>query len=332
VVEALSNGETELARYVSRQFGVTRQAASHHLRGLIRRGVLRGTGATRRRRYSLPLLRDWSQAYPVDAELSADRVWRAGVRPQIPAVPEGVLSICHYGVHEAVANALHHSGAPRVVVAVECTAAWMTLLVSDEGVGIFRKVRDAARLDNDRDAVLELVKGRFTTEPITRSGEGVFYAARLFDQLVIRSGSLLLLRDRASEDWLVEEKDPIAGTHVWMRIRPWATHSPRDAFARYSAPAGHERFLRTDVPVSMAAQAGEDLVSRAQAQRLLARLSGFAEAVLDFRGVTYIGPAFADELFRVFPAQRPRVSLVVARASDEVRATIDQARGATVIP
>lgn len=80
--------------------------------------------------------------------------------------------------------------------------------------------------------------------------------------------------------------------------------------------------------VSLAQAQNETLVSRSQAKRVLARLERFKEVLLDFKRVTSIGPAFADEIFRVFRSTHPAVHLVVVNASDEVQKMIRRAESA----
>lgn len=63
----------------------------------------------------------------------------------------------------------------------------------------------------------------------------------------------------------------------------------------------------TSVPVAFARIGDENLVSRSQARKILARLDRFEDVVLDFRGVESIGQAFADEIFRVFATEHPTV-------------------------
>lgn len=45
------------------------------------------------------------------------------------------------------------------------------MCISDNGVGIFRKIQAALKLLDERHAVLELAKGKFTTDPKNHSGE-----------------------------------------------------------------------------------------------------------------------------------------------------------------
>jgi len=74
-------------------------------------------------------------------------------------------------------------------------------------------------------------------------------------------------------------------------------------------------FSNTNVPVSLAREGDEPLISRSQAKRLLARLDGFEEVVLDFEGIESIGQAFADQIFRVFAAEHPGVRLTAIHTS-----------------
>ena len=55
---------------------------------------------------------------------------------------------------------------------------------------------------------------------------------------------------------------------------------------------------------------GELLLSRSQARRLITRFDKFLEVILDFQGVTEIGQAFADEVFRVFRNAHSNVHLI----------------------
>jgi len=209
---------------------------------------------------------------------------------------------------------------------VTLNAAEVELRVCDSGIGIFRKIKEACQLDDERAAILELVKGKFTTDPERHTGEGIFFTSRAFDRFALLSGTLSLIHHRQEEDWLIQDANPLVGTHVFLRIAHWSPHTLREVFDRYSTNQDDYAFRRTHVVVSLARSEGEKLVSRSQAKRILARLERFREVVLDFKGIDTIGPAFADEIFRVFRSQHPEVNLVVHDASDEVQKMIRRAQ------
>ena len=72
---------------------------------------------------------------------------------------------------------------------------------------------------------------------------------------------------------------------------------------------------------------GEDWpVARSCAKRLLKRAEKFERVVFDFRDVEQIGPAFADEIFRVFALQHPEVELVAVNTHVAVKKIVAKAR------
>jgi hypothetical protein len=85
-------------------------------------------------------------------------------------------------------------------------------------------------------------------------------------------------------------------------------------------------FDRTVVPVDLANYGADELISRSQAKRLLARLDLFKRVVLDFRNVDTIGQAFADQIFRVFAREHPETELLPVNASPAVQQMISRAR------
>ena len=84
-------------------------------------------------------------------------------------------------------------------------------------------------------------------------------------------------------------------------------------------------FAKTIVPVQLAQYEGEKLVSRAQAKRLTRRFERFQTVVLDFSDVEEIGQAFADEVFRVFQAAHPEITMTPIKVCDSVRLMIERA-------
>lgn len=317
--------DAELASRAAEQFGITRQAVARHLRKLSSNGLIVSRGHTRARRYELAVLRRHLKVYPLGVEFQEDVVWSQDLRPLLNALPDNILEICQYGVTEMLNNAKDHSGAPAVTVNLELTIAELNIKVQDEGIGIFRKIKEACGLEDERHAILELVKGRLTTDPEHHTGEGIFFTSRAFDLFVILSGSLSLLHRRAGADWLIDDAQPLPGTYVAMKIHPKSTHTVREVFDRYSTEQDDYAFRRTHLLVALAQTDGAALISRSQAKRVMARCERFREVSLDFRGVDSIGPAFADEIFRVWRRAHPEVKLVPGGMNEEVEKMIRRA-------
>ena len=95
-----------------------------------------------------------------------------------------------------------------------------------------------------------------------------------------------------------------------------------------SSKEGAGSFNKTVVPVALAKAGPNELVSRSQAKRLLARVDQFKIVVFDFKDVESIGQAFADEIFRVFAKRHPDIEMPVVHATKQVRDMIARAHGA----
>jgi len=67
-------------------------------------------------------------------------------------------------------------------------------------------------------------------------------------------------------------------------------------------------------------------ISRSQAKRLLHALDRFKKIVLDFKGVSTVGQAFADEVFRVFAKAHPGIDIEPINATENVDFMIRRAR------
>ena len=111
-----------------------------------------------------------------------------------------------------------------------------------------------------------------------------------------------------------------------MELNDQVTHTVQQVFEKYAPSDEDFTFNRTHVALRLAKHEGENLVSRSQAKRLMARVDQFREVVLDFTDIDYIGPSFADEIFRVFVNQHPEVTLLPVETSAQVERTIERAR------
>ncbi len=327
---------SDIARLTAERFGISRQAVNRHLARLVEEGKLSAEGSTRSRKY-VPVLRvKETFDLPLSPSLEEHRVWMDRVEPLLGDIPENVREICSYGFTEMLNNAIDHSEGTKVSIQVRCSIAEIYLFILDDGMGIFRKIAKVLDLDDERHAIFELSKGKLTTDATRHSGEGIFFTSQMFDTFGLSSGDLALHRVKG-ESWLLDRREPwiqgdqafIEGTLVLMKISPRSTRTSKEVFDRFSAPLDEDYgFVRTHVPVALARHGAENLVSRSQAKRLLARFERFKEVLLDFKGVPTIGQAFADEVFRVFANLHPDTRLTWHNATPEVEAMIRRALSA----
>lgn len=323
IIEKVDEHSKHITALTAEEFGISRQAANRHIRILVGEGLLSASGKTRSMEYSLTPLIEKQVGINIVSGLSEDRVWRQVVKPEIANLAENVLSICNHGITEMMNNVIDHSEGSQAFVSITLDAAKLQLGTYDNGIGIFNKIKRDLNLEDDRHAILELSKGKLTTDPEKHSGEGIFFTSRMFDEFYIQSGNLFFIHSEPGGDWLLERREAdIKGTNIHMTIRTTSSRTSEEVFDKYAGDKETYGFTRTHVPVALAKYGDENLISRSQARRLLARFDQFEEVLLDFRDVQTIGQAFADEIFRVFKNAHPRVKLLWINENDSVRKMI----------
>jgi len=318
LLERVDQHPHDIAQLTAKQFGVTRQAVNLHLQRLLTDSDLVRKGKTRRTRFFLAPKKTWQKSY--SRQQSESDVWENDVLPQISDLPENALDIWRYCFTEMFNNAVDHSSGTRITVQLKRTAVNTELAIIDNGVGIFKKIQRAMKFADERHSVLELAKGKFTTDPERHTGEGIFFTSKMLDGFDISSGDVYF----TSVSPLKSPK----GTAVWMKLKNRTDRSRKEVFDEYASPENDYAFDKTVVPVKMAEHNPNDLISRSQAKRLLLRIDQFRRAVLDFQSVNQIGQAFADEIFRVFVRSHPGVDVQFVNANDDIIRMIKRAQSA----
>ena len=319
ILRNVENEPTSLTSSTATKFGLSRAAVNRYVNRLIDEGLVEAAGNTTARRYSLKtIVNEEFQIDEITRLSSEDIIWRFRVLPHIKDVPQNVVDLCHYGFTEIFNNVIDHSMSDTSIVSYEQTYTTIKIMVIDSGIGIFQKIQNDFDLPDPRSALLELSKGKLTSDERHHAGQGIFFTSRMFDEFVIRSGDLFYTRTRKDGgEWLIETGDivePVKGTVVWMTIRTNAGWTTREIFNTYQG--ADISFRKTHVPIKLGRYPGEQLVSRSQAKRVLARFDQFTEVMLDFEDVEDIGQPFADEVFRVFPLNHPETELLVVNTNE----------------
>lgn len=316
VLENVQHHPGDITALVSKHFDITRQAAHRHLRRMVIDGYLQTEGKARHCIYKPTQAMNFVGGLPL-AGLEEDLVWNAHVASLVTNLPKNVQEVLFYGFTEIMNNAIDHSEGSKASLHVIVGSELVKITVLDDGVGIFRKITRECALVDERQALLELTKGKLTTDKSRHSGEGIFFTTRAFDKTYILSGQLALVCSRGGEDWLIETGSQNQGTIFMMEISRNSKTTMKETYEKFTSGDEND-FSKTIIPVSLVRYGTENLVSRSQAKRLLARVDRFREVCLDFEGVSSVGQAFADEVFRVFPRQHPEVNIYPIKASEEV--------------
>ena len=103
-----------------------------------------------------------------------------------------------------------------------------------------------------------------------------------------------------------------------MKLSNFSHKNIKDVFDQFADPDGG--FHKTRIPLKNIYETYP--VSRSQAKRLFRRFERFKEVELDFSEIKDIGQAFADELFRVFAAAHPDITLIPVNANKQIQKMI----------
>ena len=332
IILATARDTLQLASTAAERTGLSRVAVSRRIKKLADAGYLLRHGAGTRQTYSPGHLRFWLTTTTREAVTKAGGefgVWEVHVAPLMQGVPDNVVNLANIAFTEMLNNALDHSQATHLLLGAHMTqtadgpaGGRLQMLVADDGVGIFRQIAQALNLFDDRLALLELAKGKFTTAASGHSGMGVFVSSRMLDGLAIDSRGLTFDLNPPQHalprfDWVDVPgllKPSNQGTVVRMDLALDTPRTAQDVYLRYFTPdeVGDEAFHTTEVPVRLA-QLSSHLTSRSQGKWVVERATQFKTVILDFEGVTLVGQGFIDEVFRVFATAHPQVKLKPVR-------------------
>ena len=256
--------------------------------------------------------------YRIEETLSEDSVWEKDIKKHFANVPKNVWNIWAYGFLEIFNNAIDHSKGKKINVIINENRILSSITVLDDGVGIFKNIKNGFKLADEKDALIELAKGKRTTDKTSHSGQGIFFASKVFDVFYITSNNLTY----GTNPQGFKTNRLKSSTFVYMGLANNSDKKLKDVFDKFSTEIPGD-FDKTIIPVRLVNSA--DLVSRSQARRILSGLELFKEVLLDFNDIEYIGQAFADEIFRVFKNSNPTTMITAQNANEGVLYMINRA-------
>jgi anti-sigma regulatory factor (Ser/Thr protein kinase) len=312
----------DLAAYVMQSQGVSRRRARKLLSALVTAQWLAVSGSVRRPEYRPGALRQVVKRYTLQG-LQEDLPWARDFAPLFNLPPQ-VAQLAQHAFTELLNNAIDHSGGTGVTVSMRQTGLHLQMLVSDDGCGIFDRIKQTWQISDPDLAMLELAKGKLTSQPDQHCGHGLYFAARCADIFDLHANRQAFQRRLGQGSWISLRPQGRCGTSVYLAIALDTTRT-LDQVLRSHADQGYG-FEVTEVPLALLTGSQVGLSSRAQARRVSARLTEFKRARLDFQGIDEIGPAFADELFRVFKRDHPAVELIPQNMTARVSEMISSVR------
>ena len=259
-----------------------------------------------------------------DGTLGEDRVYRQFISQHIQ-FGKNVNSIWNYAFTEMMNNAIEHSEAENISVAIFQDCIETCILIKDDGIGIFKNIQRYMQESKNEiislgECVSLLFAGKFTTAKQYHTGEGIFFTSHVMDEFVIYSDDNFFTRNNFTSSQIENENlhsfmDMDKGTMVRMTLNNNTKKVLSEVFNTF-APVD-EGFVKTNIPIAHMFSGGNP-ISRSEARRLLESISVFTDINLDFAGVEEIGQGFAHELFVLGKQKYPHINLKAANTCKTV--------------
>ncbi len=327
IVRILPASSAIIKKVIAESFNIKDAAINKHLRSMVEEEFVEvHVDSKNDRIYSIITEKIFKKKYTIAEGLAEDLVWRDDIAPALNELSNSAREIWNHGFTEMFNNAIDHSNGTHIEVTILKYFNGYSIYVKDNGVGIFGKIKRDFKLHDERQAILELSKGKLTTDPDRHSGEGIFFTSRAVDQFFIVADGLRFSHQQDySHDMIDDTNLKIPGTVIEMHLCSQTEKELTKIFNEF-APADEYTFGKTIVPIHLAQYENDFLVSRSQAKRVLARVENFKIVVFDFEGVEIIGQSFADEIFRVFQNKYPDIELHAINTTKKVSAMIERAK------
>ena len=317
----------DLPKALAERAGCSVAKARQLIHQLVDLGWLQRQGTPQRPRYAAGRLRQVVQRYALQG-LDEDLPWARDFAPYLD-LPASVRKMAQHAFTELLNNAIDHSEGTQVTISMRQTPAHVQLLVSDDGRGLFDKIREGFAIEDPSMAMLELSKGRLTSAPDRHTGRGLFFTSRLADVFDLHANQVAFQhREWDPRQWVQSRAVRPNGSSIYLAIALDTTRTLDEVMRSASADSANYQIEHTRLPLRLLVNDDVALESRAQARKVAQRLEQFKQIELDFEGVDHIGQGFADELFRVFARNHGQLRLVVCNAGRNVQSMIDMAQAA----
>ena len=259
-----------------------------------------------------------------DGTLGEDRVYDQFVSQHIK-FKKNVNSIWNYAFTEMMNNAIEHSEAENISIAIYQNCLETQILIIDDGIGIFKNIQRFMKESKNetislKECVSLLFAGKFTTAKEYHTGEGIFFTSHIMDEFIIYSDDNFFTRNNFTSSQIEDTNlhnlmRMENGTVVKMVLSNYTKKVLSEVFNTF-APID-EGFIKTTIPIAHMFSDGNP-VSRSEARRLIECISLFNDIDLDFSGVEEIGQGFTHELFVLGKQKYPHIKLKTINTSRAV--------------
>ena len=312
ILEKISQGTKSLSKCVAQTYDISQTTVHAYLNELIERDIIK---KAKRGQYEL-INREFKFFFKrSEGGLDSDTLpYDMYLSRYIGELSENVKEIWNYTLSEMVNNVIDHSEAENMYVVIRQNYLTTSVIITDDGIGIFEKIKNHFSLPDKDAAICELFKGKLTTDKQRHSGEGIFFSSKMMDLFLIYSSGKIFTTSKYENEIVLDVDECISGTRVFMSLSNFSNKSACEVFDLYSNVDGG--FTKTKIPMKNVFDSAP--VSRSQAKRVCNRLEKFEEVTLDFDGISWMGQGFAHQLFVVYQSSNPQTKIIPINMNESV--------------
>ena len=284
ILEKVDNSQNDIAKRTAEAFQISLNTVYRYIRELEANKIIKKRDSNNKKYELIKETHNYVYDRRETPDLQEDVVYDLCIKEYVEKLPLNVQKIWQYSFMEMMNNAIDHSESDIILIRVIQDYMNTMILIADQGVGIFRKIRDYYNFPTLDDAVGELFKGKLTTDTQKHSGEGIFFTSRVLDTFAAFSDGKIFTHDKYNEilqdadevESLSKQKDS-RGTIILMSLSNYSKKILREVFNMFSDVDGG--FTKTHVPIKNIFDTYP--VSRSQAKRLCNRFEKFKVVELD---------------------------------------------------
>ena len=313
ILEKIDQDTPSISKTVADTFSINPSTIHSYINELVKDNVIvkvkRGQYELVNKEYSYLLKRE-------NGDLDDDTyAFDICLKEHIEGFENNVQDIWSYTFSEMINNVMDHSLADSVKITISQNFLATCVMIEDNGIGIFQKIKDYFKLSSIEDSICELFKGKLTTDTKNHSGEGIFFSYKLMDDFLIISSSKIFTTNKYDEGKILSlVLENQKGTCVFMELSNFSHKTAKEIFDAYSNVDGG--FVKTKIPLKNIFDTSP--VSRSQAKRICNRLDKFKEVIVDFDEIEWLGQGFAHQLFVVFANSHPGIILTPINMNEDV--------------
>ena len=312
LLEKIEQNVENPSQIVSDTFGINRNTVHTYINELVEKNVIkrvkRGIYSLVKTEYNYCLKKEKNEI-----QNETDIFYKC-LKNHISNLSDSIKEIWEYTFSEMVNNVIDHSGADNLFIKVNQDYLKTEVVIIDDGVGIFEKIKNYFSLPSLEDAICELFKGKLTTDATRHSGEGIFFSSRIMDSFTIWSSEKVFTHNKFDNNSLMNFSKLEKGTVVVMSISNFSNKKTAEIFDKYTNKDNN--FTKTSIILKNVFDSSP--ISRSQARRVLNGLEKFEEIVLDFENVLWMGQGFAHQIFVIYKQNNPKIVITPINMNEDV--------------